>query len=139
MKFLVTFFFLLFSLSSTPPTANLTVVIKNIDKLEGQIHMGLYDNAESYLKTGEEYRVAVFKVTDSEVSYTFKDVPLGVYAISVYHDANEDNECNRNWIGLPTEGYGFSNDIRPSFSAPKFEDAKFTLANDMSISITMVY
>ena len=139
MNFLVSFFLLFLSLTTNPPTADLTVVIKNIDKIEGQIHMGLYDNAESFLETDKEYRGAIFKVTGSEVSYTFEDIPLGVYAISIYHDANKDNECNRNWIGLPSEGYGFSNDFRPSFSAPKFEGAKFTITENMSISITMVY
>lgn len=121
-----------------PSTYNLTVVIKNIEKHEGNIRMGLYDHEDTYLKSGQEFRLAIVPVTGSIVKYVYKNIPQGVYAISLYHDENKDGKCNRTFIGFPTEGYGFSNDIRPKISAPQFEDAKFNLNKNMEISITMV-
>jgi len=138
MKALITIIFLFFMRIPIPPTADLTVVIKNIEDVKGSIHMGLYNNAASYLKLGEEFRVVNFKITATTMSYTFKNIPLGVYGISLYQDANNDGECNRNWIGYPTEAYGFSNNIKVHFSAPKFEDAKFWLKNDTTITISII-
>ena len=138
MKPLIAIIFLFFMRIPSPPTADLTVVIKNIEEVKGSIHMGLYTNADSYLKLGEEFRVVNFKITATTMSYTFKKIPLGVYGISLYQDANDDGECNRNWIGFPTEAYGFSNNIKIGFSAPKFEDAKFRLRNDTTISILII-
>ena len=56
---------------------------------------------------------------------TFWNIPYGEYAIKVYHDANNDDKLNKNFLGMPTEEYGFSNNARGSFGPPSWDDAKF--------------
>ena len=74
---------------------------------------------------------------NNTVEFTFKDVPKGDYAISIYHDVNADKECNMNFIGIPKEPYGFSNNFRPKFAKPTFNDCKIELSTDKSITIKL--
>lgn len=139
LKVLILLFSIIFCMGyRTPSTYNLTVVIKNIETQKGNIRMGLYNQEEAYLKTGHEFRLAIVPAVSSEIKYVYRNIPQGIYAISLYHDENDDNQCNRTFIGFPTEGYGFSNNIRPMISAPKFEDAKFSVNKDLEISINMI-
>lgn len=120
-------------------TSDLTVTIKNIDKFKGVIMIGLYNSEEKFLKKGETYRGVKVEITATTVTYIFKDLPFGTYALSLYHDKNSDGECNRNWVGLPTEGYCFSNNVKPLVGAPKFEDAKFNFTSPMTLFLNMIY
>jgi uncharacterized protein (DUF2141 family) len=51
--------------------------------------------------------------------------PAGSYAPVVLHDENMNGKLDTNWLGVPKEGYGFSNDARASVGAPSFDDASF--------------
>lgn len=51
----------------------------------------------------------------------------GDYAVAVYHDENGDHDFNRNAVGLPAEGYGFSNDAPAAFGLPDFDKVRFAV------------
>ena len=51
----------------------------------------------------------------------------GLYAVSIYHDENADHHFNRSLLGLPEEGYGFSNDAPTSVGLPSFDSVRFTV------------
>jgi uncharacterized protein (DUF2141 family) len=62
------------------------------------------------------------------------------YAIVVHHDENNDNVFQKTAFGIPEEGYGFSNDVHPRFSAPSFDDCKFHYnAGRVAMNISMLY
>ena len=83
--------------------------------------------------------MARIKVSADNVKYTFKDLPVGKYALAIYHDENNDKKCNKNFFGIPTEAYCFSRNYRPIMSVPKFKDCYIDLKSDRAISIKMVY
>ena len=56
---------------------------------------------------------------------SLSDLPAGQYAVSCYHDLNGNGVLDKNWFGIPSEPYGFSNDARPSFRAPTWEESRF--------------
>lgn len=136
-----TFFLLLslfaFQLSYTQ-TANLTVTVTNIESISGTINIGLYNNADDFPKEEKDYKLVILEVETLEITYIFNDLPQGEYAIALYHDENKDDECNRNFLGIPKEGYGFSNNVKPVLSAPSFEDTKFKLEESKSIIISLI-
>jgi uncharacterized protein (DUF2141 family) len=67
-------------------------------------------------------------------------LPAGVYAVSVLHDENNNGKMDTNWVGMPNEGYGASNDAPARLGPPKFEDAKFRLSEKGGkISLKMRY
>jgi uncharacterized protein (DUF2141 family) len=62
----------------------------------------------------------------------FRDVKPGVYAISAFHDANDNGKLDKNFIGIPTEGFCASRDARARFGPPSFKDARFRYKGGVS-------
>ena len=63
-------------------------------------------------------------------SCLFKDVPKGEYAVGIRHDENGNGKLDKNFFGVPTEGWAVSKNARPSLRAPRFEEAKFRWSKD---------
>ncbi len=64
-------------------------------------------------------------------------LPNGKYAVSAVYDENSNEEMDTNFMGIPTENYGFSNDARGRFGPPKLEDQLFELNENKTISIEL--
>ena len=67
----------------------------------------------------------VIKVRHTQARCDFADIPPGTYALAVIHDENSNGKLDTNWLGIPTEGYGFSNDAKALLGAPSFAAASF--------------
>jgi uncharacterized protein (DUF2141 family) len=65
-------------------------------------------------------------------SCVFDDIPAGTYAVACFHDANMNRRCDQGLFGIPTEGYGISNDAKAFMAPPKFRDAKFLYSGQPS-------
>lgn len=69
--------------------------------------------------------IMVIKIRDTQARCDFLDIPPGTYALAVIHDENMDGKLGTNWMSVPTEGYGFSNDAKAFMGAPSFDAASF--------------
>jgi uncharacterized protein (DUF2141 family) len=118
---------------------NLLVKVHGIQNTNGQIELSIYNDANVFPEVGKTYKMVRIDSKESEIIYEFKDLPAGEYAIATYHDENNDNECNTNLLGVPTEAFAFSNDFRPFLSAPDFSDCSFKVTQNMELTIEMVY
>lgn len=65
-------------------------------------------------------------INGSSATCRFSGIKPGVYALSAFHDENENNELDTNLVGMPIEDYCASNNARNMFAPPSFDDAKFT-------------
>ena len=137
MKSLLLFFTLITSLI---PTNNpeLTIKISNIEKLKGEIKVGIFNNETNFLKDGYAIKNYSIKVQNNTATLIISDLPKGEYAVTMYHDENSDNKMNTNFIGIPKEPYGFSNNIKPKMSAPKYKDCKFTFSENKTVQIKLI-
>jgi uncharacterized protein (DUF2141 family) len=71
--------------------------------------------------------VAAQKIAASGKEVVLKfDLPAGEYAVQVLHDENDNGKLDTNFMGMPTEGYGFSNNPQVMRRA-HFDEAKFPL------------
>jgi uncharacterized protein (DUF2141 family) len=68
----------------------------------------------------------------------FTDLPAGTYAVSAAHDRNGNGKTDRNFVGLPTEPWAVSNNVRPTLRAPAFAEGAFALAADEIRRIELV-
>lgn len=67
-------------------------------------------------------------------------IPPGRYGVAVMHDENSNHKLDRNFIGIPKEGFGFSNNPKVGFSAPGFDSVAFQVACPTTeISIHLIY
>lgn len=100
--------------------SQLTVKIQNIKKIKGSLKIGVYDHENYFLK---KPRFAVdLGVNTHTLIHTFKDLTPGFYALSVFHDENGNDKLDSNFMGIPSEPFGFSNDARGMFGPPLFQD-----------------
>ncbi|AZQ57794.1 DUF2141 domain-containing protein [Maribacter sp. MJ134] len=127
MKKLMTlaiFFGFLIITAQEKKSGTIQLQIDNMENDKGQMLIGLYDSEDNWLS--KIYVGKVAKITDGSAEITFKNVPLGVYAISVFHDEDNNGKL-KTFLGIPTESTGSSNNAPARFGPPKWEDAKFTL------------
>ncbi|EDN70701.1 conserved hypothetical protein, secreted [Beggiatoa sp. PS] len=121
--------FLLFSISLS--AAELTVHITGVDEAKaGNIMVGVYDSEATFLKDDARIAEASVPITDAKeglIKVPFNLQVSKTYAVAAYHDTNGNEELDKNFFGIPKEGYGFSNNARSTFGPPSFEKAAFQL------------
>jgi uncharacterized protein (DUF2141 family) len=118
-------------------SSDLTIEIMNIEQTKGKIRIGVYNDADKFPKEGGAIRSESFEVRGKILKCVLKNLPYGEYAIALYHDINDDNVCNMNFVGMPLEPYGFSNNAKPKLSAPSFTSTKFKFNQPAQISISL--
>ena len=119
--------------------ANLTVTVEQVRNSKGEIRFSIF-NLPSQFPQGDELDSKDVPARPGFVTVQFYNLIPGAYAVAIHHDENSDGEMNTNFIGLPKEGYGFSNNAQVNFSPPVFEAADFNLGEgDKSISLRVVY
>lgn len=107
------------------------VVVTNVVKLDGSLLVGVYSKPETWLSADTVARKDVpvaGNVRDGTVTFDML-LPPGSYALSVLQDLNANRKLDVNFIGIPKEPSGSSNDAKATFSAPKFKDAVFTVGD----------
>lgn len=109
----------------------LIVRLTGFSSMRGAARVALFDSGEFW---PEDIDNAVRRISASvgadTVFMTIKDLDPGEYAISAFHDEDLDSIFDRGLFGVPTEDYGFSNNVRGSTGPPPFEDALFTVGQD---------
>jgi uncharacterized protein (DUF2141 family) len=138
---LISFLFLLVfsTVGLSQKQFTLTVKLSGIENYKGEIEIALYKDPKKFAKVGQTYRLARIKPDGANLTYEFKNLEQGKYAICLFHDENNNKVCDKNLIGIPTEAYAFSNNIRPRFSVPTFEECSTYLDKNKTFSIKLVY
>jgi uncharacterized protein (DUF2141 family) len=137
--FYSSFFFGQTSHQSHKEKHDLTVRITGIQNQDGVIEIALYRDQEHFAKVGQTYRIARVKPEGGVLVHEFKDLPEDSYAVCLYHDENGNKSCDRNFFGIPTEAYAFSNNIRPKLSVPSFQECSMKLDRNRIFTIKLVY
>ncbi len=118
------------------------VTILNIRNNIGTVDCALFDAPEGFPFDVLHFamRLMVMKVRNTDARCDFENIPSGRYALVVLHDENMNGKLDTNWLGLPKEGYGFSNDASASLGAPSFSAASFIYdGKDMELRIALRY
>ena len=111
-----------------PQTGKLNLTVENILKPKGNIMIAVFEGADNFLKDDKAVvsKIGLVEKTGS-FDVIFPNLPFGEYSIAVYHDVNGNQKLDTNLFGVPTEPYGFSNNARSKWGAPKYDVARFQL------------
>ncbi len=101
------------------------LVVKGIDKIEGEIRIAVFNSEEKYTK--DPVHAVVLPVDSTTIVWEQDSLPYGEYAIAVYHDKNTNGKIDTNFLGIPKEDYGFSNNARGRFGPASWKDSKFSV------------
>ena len=112
----------------------LDVVVQNIEIGKGNIVVDIYNDDKSFFK--KPFISKTLRANNQNLNFSF-DIPEGIYAVAVYQDINENGKLDKGLFSIPKEPYGLSNNYRPKFSAPTFDDCKFKAAQQTTITITL--
>ena len=101
------------------------VTVEGFPDSEGYAMLALFGSEQAYAEGSPETAKAKVNVEDKKALATFIDLPYGTYAVAVYHDRNANGKMDKNFLGIPKESYGHSNNAGGSFGPPPFDKAKF--------------
>jgi len=115
--------------------------IEGLHSDRGQVVCALFAAADDFPKRLDRAFARVdAQITAGHATCEFPGVPAGVYAVSVFHDENLNGRLDTNWLGIPREGVGASNNPKPRMGPPKFAAAEFQHSGaSMDIEIIVHY
>jgi uncharacterized protein (DUF2141 family) len=126
-----------------PETATLTVRVAGVRKAQGKVEITVYQEGRGFPDTPARAlrrEVVGIDATALKAETVFRDLAPGVYAVAVLHDENVNGRMDKNFLGIPKEGYGASRNPAPARRAPRFEEAKFTLsAPAQTLDVQLIY
>lgn len=120
--------------SSVSPSGTLLVLIKGIQDQDGELMVALYSDKQPFM-VGEPLLGARKSISGSAVLVRFEKVPYGHYAVAVLQDLNNNSRMDRNLLGIPSEGYGFSNNASGRCGPPTFDQASFVFCEKVQSKI----
>ena len=113
--------------TSAPSGALLSVTITDVRNHKGDLVFGVFTQPDGFPNVKAKSVYWEVKPADADhVTFTTR-LPPGRYAAGVLHDENRDGDMDKNVAGIPTEGYGVTNNPKPRFRKATFEEATFTL------------
>jgi uncharacterized protein (DUF2141 family) len=135
MKF-ISGFIVLFLSNAVLSQSKVVADFSNLESNKGVCRVCLFNNAASFKgETGEPFRCIAVPVKNLTAQAVFQDVPAGTYAMFVFHDENSNSKLDKNFLGIPKEGYGASNNKLPFAGAPTFEANKFTVDGKTAVNM----
>lgn len=133
-------FLITFVLFLGPQDVNhrLVVSVTSIKPLKGDLYITLNQRPEYFQVPDSALVKRIIKIEKSTEAVIYDKIPEGRYAVAVYHDENLNGKMDANPLGMPKEGYGFSNNPRV-IGRPDFEQAAFDFNRNDTIVVKMIY
>jgi uncharacterized protein (DUF2141 family) len=121
--------------------ASVLVRVNGVRSSQGYVVGVLYgDRPEDFLKKGKRLARLRVPAHQGRVELCLPAPGPGIYAIAVYHDEDANMKLGRSWLGLPSEGYGLSNNPPPAWRRPRHADAAFRLPGDhLALDVDLRY
>jgi len=124
--------------SASVTSTRLVVMLEGLQSNKGQVVVALYDNAKS-MKAKTPLVHGTLRIEDRKAVFEVASLAPGRYAVAAFHDEDADGKLGTNFLGIPNEGVGTSNNPK-TFGPPGFEDAAFDLkAPETRLTVRMNY
>ncbi len=130
-------FFLLCSPFLAISQNTLTIIVDGVKSSSGFIAVAVFADEDSFLEEDKAFTGVFAKAELGATRIEIPNLPNDRYAISIFHDENNNGKMDTNFIGIPKEDYGCSNNASGFMGPPKWSDAKFELKADQTLSISL--
>lgn len=132
-RILITLVWMVCSSAYALAQINLTIEIAGIKNNTGNIMLQLLDVNHKVISQ------QLTPANEKKCTFIIKDLKPARYAVQYFHDENLNMEMEKNSLGKPLEGYGFSNNVTAPFSMPPFEKWLFELKEDKKLQLKITY
>lgn len=116
-----------------PVSSPVTVVVSSLASTHSAVKVYFYNVRESFLKPHQYVFFKVVKPAGQDRITLPVNLPHGEWAVAITQDTNNNDKLDKNFMGIPTEPYAFSNNIRPKLAPPVFDDCKFTVSGSGTV------
>ena len=120
-------------------SADVTVSVSKLASDTGALVVQVYDSKDTWL-SDDTVLSKRHILSEGDAGQTIV-IPIelkpGRYALSVYHDENNNEKLYANFIGIPKEPVGLSNDHRPKFGPPSYDKAEIEIGEDSVVEIRL--
>lgn len=123
--------------SSQTNASILTIKVNGLPNNEGKLLIGIYNQKEGFRDMDKTFRNITLNAQKGSMNVLVDNIPDGDYAIAVYHDKNENGKLDKNFLGIPTEKYGFSNDAMGKMGPPTYEACLIKVKGNTEITINL--
>lgn len=106
---------------------SIEIVVNGIKSINGQINVALYNSSANFNIIEKAFFKQTYFINGNTTILSIPNVPIGEYAISLFHDVNKNLQIDKNMFGIPKEGFAFSNNATANFGPPAWNDAKFAV------------
>ena len=113
--------------SLSQSTSTVLLEVSSFKNTRGILNCRLFTKPSDF-PDGEGILTVRVPIAGPNTSCTFSNIEPGTYAVAVVHDENSDGKLDKNFVGVPSEGYGVSNNKTYALSAPKWDESIFTIA-----------
>jgi len=129
---------LLLSVSGWTATQDLEVKLTGLKTTKGSVLYLVFSSEEGFPGDSKKsVRSGKIDALEAKDGFSIKDLVPGTYAITVTHDKNNNGKLDTNMVGIPKEGFGFSNNPKITVRAPSFDKCKFDSEELKEISVKM--
>lgn len=111
----------------------LTIEINGLQNSNGHVLL------EFCNENGEKIIGVTKNIENKKCVIVIKNLEPGKYAFKYFHDENKNENLDCNWLGIPTEGFGFSNNAKGIFGPPSFKKTIFELKQSIIVKCTPIY
>ncbi|MBD2567015.1 DUF2141 domain-containing protein [Anabaena lutea] len=124
------------------PNTTLTVIVNGVRHKTGEICFRVYDSEKGFpMSNSSEVQNGCTKINGTSVKKVFSGLKPGTYAVAVVDDQNGDRKLNKDFFGIPKEGFGISKNptVSVQTGTPKFRNSSFKMTKNTTINISLKY
>jgi uncharacterized protein (DUF2141 family) len=111
----------------------LTIEISELKNSNGLVLLEVQDEKKNFIKGVSQ------EIVNNQCIIKIDNLSPGKYAFKYFHDENSNEKLDANWIGIPKEGFGFSNNAKGTFGSPSHKKTIFELTADTTLNCTPIY
>ncbi len=130
----------IYPIAARGQTYKLTVNINGLHSDNGKVMVILFNHDDGYpVDPDKAVNKTSINIVNEKCTAVFDSLPKGEYAVACFHDENNNGKLDKNFLGMPSEGVGASNNAKGFLGPPKFKDAKFVVETNTTQNISIAY
>jgi uncharacterized protein (DUF2141 family) len=114
--------------------STLVINLSGMQNTNGKVNFALYNSSSSFNDPNQALAELFLVCTGPNMTITLDSIVPGDYAFAIFHDENDNQQIDQNWLNIPTEGFAFSNNAMGSFGPPNWTQSKFNIPNSSTVT-----
>ena len=128
LSYILIFLFLVIEMhqlsAQNKESGTLRIQIEHIKEAKGTIYLALYLHAKDFGNPSKAFFTKIQEVKSSSIDLYCPNIPHGWVAVAIFHDLNNNQKLDKNFVGYPLEPFGFSKNPGLLLAAPHFDETK---------------